>query len=101
EHLRAALYGIPIAGLPRVYDAVDCMSRILPQAAAAAPAWTSSLTARAELARTRHFESSLLVHFDAIALSTATERSAWLEALPAGERSRAGERVRVVPNSVD
>lgn len=101
EHLRAALYGIPITGLPRVYDAVDCMSGLLAQTATAGPTLTSRLTARAELARTRRFEASLLDHFDAIALSASTERDAWLEALPAGQRGRAAERVRVVSNCVD
>ena len=101
EHLRAALYGLAVAGLPRVYDAVDCMSRLLAQTASDGPTWSSRLTARAELARTRRFECALVRHFDRTLLTAGAERDALL-ALEAGPvRRAAAEHVRVLPNGVD
>ncbi len=102
EHLRAALYGLAAAGLPRVYDAVDCMSRLLAQTASDGPTWSSRLTARAELLRTRRFERALVRHFDRTLLTAEGERDALLALAAGPARSAApAERVRVLPNGVD
>jgi len=100
EHLRAALYGNEIPALPRVYDAVDCMSRLFAQTAASGPTWSSRVAARIDLQRTRRFEPDLLRRFERILLTAPTEREALLELTPAaaGEPSAA---VRVLPNGVD
>jgi glycosyltransferase involved in cell wall biosynthesis len=101
EHLRAALYGSALNGLPRVYDAVDCMSRLLAQTAAAGPTPLSRLTARAEQRRTSRFEQSLLRRFDRILLTAESERDAWLANTAAADRAAARDRVAVLPNGVD
>jgi glycosyltransferase involved in cell wall biosynthesis len=100
EHLRAALYGLAVSGLPKVYDAVDCMSRLQAHAAAAGPTLVSRLLSRAELGRTRRFERALLSRFDRILTTAASERAALL-ALAAGDTGAAAARVRVLPNGVD
>jgi sugar transferase (PEP-CTERM/EpsH1 system associated) len=99
EHLRAALYGGEASDLPRVYDAVDCMSRLLAQTAAGGPTWSSRLTARIELPRTRPFERALTARFDRILLTTEPERAALL-ALAAASAENAA-RIHVLPNGVD
>lgn len=101
EHLRAALYGLAAAGLPRVYDAVDCMSRLLGQTAADGPTYSSRLTARAELPRTRRFERALVRHFDRILFTAEAERDALLALAEPEGGAVPAERVRVLPNGVD
>jgi len=98
EHLRAALYGLQARGVPRIYDAVDCMSRLLAQAAGDAPTGSTRLAARAELGRTRAFERRLLGAFDRVLVTAATERDA-LQALSAP--ARAAATVTVLGNGVD
>jgi glycosyltransferase involved in cell wall biosynthesis len=102
EHLRAALYGLAVGGVPRVYDAVDCMSRLHEHTAAAGPTAAARLIARAELGRTRRFERALVKRFDRILVSAESERTALL-ALGA-ESDTTGStaaRVRVLSNGVD
>lgn len=99
EHLRAALYGVAAPGMPRVYDAVDCMSRLLAQTASAGPTRASRWTARAEKPRTQRFERSLLRHFDRILLTADSERDAWLGNTDVADD--AGDRIDVLANGVD
>lgn len=99
EHLRAALYADEAAGLPRVFDAVDCMSRLLAQTAGVGPTWSTRLTARVELPRTRRFERQLVRQFERILLTAETERAALLGLAAAPAESAA--RVHVLPNGVD
>jgi glycosyltransferase involved in cell wall biosynthesis len=99
EHLRAALYVDEAPGLPCVYDAVDCMSRLLEQTAVAGPTWSSRMTARLELQRTRQFERSALRRFGRILLSAESERAAWLGLDEASPEHAA--RVHVLPNGVE
>jgi glycosyltransferase involved in cell wall biosynthesis len=99
EHLRAALYVNEAPGLPCVYDAVDCMSRLLEQTAAGGPTWSSRATARLELERTRQFERSALRRFARVLLSTESERAAWLR-LDETSPERAAN-IRVLSNGVE
>jgi glycosyltransferase involved in cell wall biosynthesis len=101
EHLRAAPYGLPAAGLPSVYDGVDCMTRLLGQTAADGPTLTSRLTARFELPRTRRFERELVRRFDRVVVSAENEREALLALAAPLDRASPTERVHVVPNGVD
>jgi sugar transferase (PEP-CTERM/EpsH1 system associated) len=101
EHLRAALYGFEASGLPRVYDAVDCMSRLLQQTAAHGPTWSSRLTARLELERTRGFESTLMDRYDRVLLTAESEREALLALAGGTHTPERAARVRVVTNGVD
>jgi glycosyltransferase involved in cell wall biosynthesis len=98
EHLRAALYGLEARGVPRVYDAVDCMSRLLAQAASDAPTGAMRLLARAELGRTRAFERRLLGGFDRVLVTAPSERDA-LRALNGTSGTTAA--VTVLGNGVD
>jgi glycosyltransferase involved in cell wall biosynthesis len=97
EHLRAALYGLDVSGLPKVYDAVDCMSSLQAHTAGEGPTVASRLIARAELGRTRRFERALVSRFDRILVTAAKERAALLALADAG----AGPRVRVLPHGID
>lgn len=94
EHLRAALYGLPLQGIPRVYDAVDCMSRLLAHTAAAGPTAAARVTARAELRRTQAFERELLGRFDHVLVTAASER----DALAALDRARRDVPVHTDPD---
>jgi glycosyltransferase involved in cell wall biosynthesis len=98
EHLRAALYGLQVQGVPRIYDAVDCMSRLLAQAASDAPTSATRLAARAELGRTQAFERRLLGAFDRVLVTAPSERDA-LRALH-GTAPSAGP-VTIIGNGVD
>ena len=97
EHLRAALYGLDVSGLPKVYDAVDCMSRLQAHTVVDGPTLATRLIARAELGRTRRFERALVTRFDRTLVTAASERAALLALADAG----AAARVRVLPNGVD
>jgi sugar transferase (PEP-CTERM/EpsH1 system associated) len=97
EHLRAALHA-GTGALPQVYDAVDCMSRLLEQTAHAAPRRIARLLARVELRRTRRFEGRLTRTVDRVLVTTPAEREG-LMALPDGV-AMAG-RIRVLGNGVD
>ena len=99
EHLRAALYGLDTAALPRVYDAVDCMGDLLAQTAAKGPTLASRLAARVELQRTRRFERRLVECFDRTLISAERERDALLAA--AGASPQKAARVHALPHGVD
>jgi glycosyltransferase involved in cell wall biosynthesis len=76
EHLRAAMSTLPAGGVPRIYDAVDCMTRLSEQAMRQAATAAHRLTARLESARTRHFETHLTRAFDRVLASSAQEADA-------------------------
>jgi len=102
EHLRAVSYADAIPALPRVYDAVDCMSRLFALTAASGPTWSSRVAARIDLPATRRLEPDLVRRFDRVLLSAATEREALLELSGAApDVADAATRVRVLSNGVD
>jgi sugar transferase (PEP-CTERM/EpsH1 system associated) len=94
EHLRAAAPGLAAAtDAARVFDAVDCMSRLHAQAAQRGATWISRTLARLELEPTRRFERQLLQRVDRALVTTEVER----HALHAGAAAPIG----VLPNGVD
>jgi len=98
EHLRAALTGLSVGGLPRVYDAVDCMTRLLDKTRRLSGHCPSRVGAWLDAARTRRFETQVTRRFDRVLVTSTVERQA-LAAL-AGD-PEAAERITAVPNGVD
>jgi len=98
EHLRAALTGLAIDGLPRVYDAVDCMTHLLEQTRDSSDHRPSRWLARVDAARTRRFEAQLGRHFDRILVTSASEQRALAALAPDAD---AVNRITAVPNGVD
>jgi len=96
EHLRAALLGLSIQGVPRVFDAVDCISSLFERASRGATSAASRWRARVDLGRTQRFEGELLRRFDAALVSSVADRADLL-ALPGGGEAK----LAVVPNGVD
>lgn len=94
EHLRAAFVADALGGLPRVFDAVDCLTELHAQIAASArQPWRRWVAAR-EAAALGPAETAALRRFDAVAVTTPAEADA-LAAL-------AGVPAPVaIPNGVD
>jgi sugar transferase (PEP-CTERM/EpsH1 system associated) len=109
EHLRAALFGWSHVEVPHVFDAVDCISRLLDQTREKSRAPLGRLAAKVELARTRRFERRLAERFARIVTTSESERQALVELCaepdrtPYGHRGTGGvkSRITVIPNGVD
>jgi glycosyltransferase involved in cell wall biosynthesis len=103
EHLRAAAAALPLAGLPRVLDAVDCITRLLDLAAAHAASRASRLVARLERGRTARFEGLLARRFDHVLVASAADAAALagLAAAPGAPGPGPGPPVSVLPHGVD
>jgi glycosyltransferase involved in cell wall biosynthesis len=97
EHVRAALYGRDLPAAVKVFDAVDCHSRLLEAAAAGAPTLWEKLWARADLQRTRALERALLGEYAAVLVSSDADRRSLQELRPAHD----GARLQVVAHGVD
>ena len=100
EHLRGARYGRWLkehgVSVPVVWDSVDCISRLLGDAAAMSRSWRGRVMARVDLARTRRSEPVLTGLFDRTVVSSRSEKDALLALGPPD-----ASRVRVVGNGVD
>ncbi len=95
EHLRAAHVEAFIpAGMPTVYDSVDCISLLLERTRAASHSLRQRVIAAMELGRTRAYEAWLLRRFDRVAVTSPEDRAALVSLAP-------GYPVSVVPNGVD
>jgi sugar transferase (PEP-CTERM/EpsH1 system associated) len=99
EHLRAALLGLDAARLPRLYDAVDCITELFEMTQHHGGTRLSRMAAAADLPRTRHFERRLTRIFEAVVVTSEAEANA-LTRLQ-GEHATARQKIRVVPNGVD
>jgi len=104
EHLRGAAYGAGL-GLPKVWDAVDCITYLFEQAAERSRSAFGRLASRLELPRTRSYEGGLLAHYDQVLTTSERDRIALLQlSEDAGQDSIAGDRrtpVKVLANGVD
>ncbi len=102
EHLRASLLGRAVGNIPRVYDAVDCISLLFGQAAAASAQLRSRLMTAIDLQRTRRYEARLLTRYDQVVITSRRDREAMKELaqryLPADARAAP---ITVVTNGVD
>jgi polysaccharide biosynthesis protein PslH len=102
EHLRAALLGLGLRGVPRVFDAVDCISSLFARAAQQASSPASRWLARLDLGRTRRFEARLPRQFDASLVTSESDRAALRQlAWDGGAPHDAEGDPAVVPNGVD
>lgn len=99
EHLRASLLGLSARGLPRVYDAVDCITALFELTQRHGASWTSRSLAALDLRRTRRFEAQLLGLFERTVVTSEAEAQA-LTRLP-GVDAQSAKRITVVPNGVD
>jgi sugar transferase (PEP-CTERM/EpsH1 system associated) len=99
EHLRAALLGLTSCHLPRVYDAVDCITTLLELTRRNGASRTARFLATMDLRQTQRFEASLLRLFERTVVTSDAEARA-LARLP-GVSGPVAERIRVVPNGVD
>jgi len=101
EHLRGAHFGAAVAGVPKVYDSVDCISLLFERALHAAPSLTSRIVAGLDLGRTRRYEGRLISQYDKVLVTSPQDKEALLKL---GERSQEqdqGEKIAVLPNGVD
>jgi glycosyltransferase involved in cell wall biosynthesis len=105
EHLRAARYGLHLhAALgvtadrpPLVWDSVDSITHLFRQTAQRGHSLPSRLMARFELPRTAPYEAALLRAFDAVTVTSAADRQAFLDL----DGAAAAAEVTVIPNGVD
>ncbi len=104
EHLRAVLCGLNVSGMPRLYDSVDCISRLFEKTLQLSATASSRLRAFVDLERTRRFEGRLINRFDRILMASEPDKES-LAALGqryegAGRRGGA-ELITVLRNGVD
>jgi glycosyltransferase involved in cell wall biosynthesis len=104
EHLRAVLFGLNISGVPRVYDAVDCISHLFEKTARMGATAASRWKAFVDLDRTRRFEGGLVGRFERI-LTTSQQDKRALQALSCGfrepGRTDGRDPIQVLPQGVD
>jgi len=102
EHLRGARYGLHLHSrrpeLPIVWDSVDCISYLFAQAAGQSRSLLGRLMTKFELGRTRRYESRLPGTFDHVLMTSAIDRKALLDLVPAGSHQ---SPVSIIPNGVD
>jgi len=101
EHLRGAHFGTAVAGVPKVYDSVDCISLLFEKALHAAPGLTSRLIARLELGRTRRYEGRLISQYDKVLVTSPQDKQALLELDGCSHEQDQDEKIAVLPNGVD
>jgi len=99
EHLRAALLGADPSPVPVVFDAVDCMSRLLFEARRRAPTRLARVAARIDSARTERFEADLVSRYARVLTTSDADRQA-LASLAKSDAASAG-RIEVLANGVD
>jgi glycosyltransferase involved in cell wall biosynthesis len=99
EHLRGALYGNGI-DLPKVWDAVDCITYLFEQAAQHSRSAFGRLASRLELPRTRLCEARLLRHYDHVLTTSDRDRAALMQLSNGGAPGQSAP-VTVIPNGVD
>ena len=104
EHLRAVLFGLNVRGIPRVYDSVDCISRLFEQTVRMAATPASRLRAFVDLERTRRFEAELAERFDRTLIASQRDKEA-LQGLtrrrPHSAARDCSDAIRVLPGGVD
>jgi glycosyltransferase involved in cell wall biosynthesis len=97
EHLRGAVLGAAVEGVPKVYDAVDCISLLFERTWRQAPGWRHRLMAGVDLGRTRRFEGRIVGEMDGVLVSSPEDRDALAKlCLP-----QFAHRINVIPNGVD
>ncbi len=102
EHLRGSRYGTflkpMLPAIPIVWDSVDCISYLFQQAAAQSGSLFGKTMTRFELGRTRKAEGELVGSFDRVLVTSAADKQALMELVPAGKQAGT---ISVLPNGVD
>jgi glycosyltransferase involved in cell wall biosynthesis len=102
EHLRGARYALHLkklqTGIPIVWDSVDCISFLFAQAATQSKSRFGRFISRLDLARTRHFEGSLVSQFDHVLVTSPVDREALIALRPSDAPS---PPISVLPIGVD
>jgi len=101
EHLRGAHFGTALAGVPKVYDSVDCISLLFEKALHSAPSLASRFIARLELGRTRRYEGRLISQYDKVLVTSPQDKEALLELDGHSHEQDQEKRIVVLPNGVD
>jgi sugar transferase (PEP-CTERM/EpsH1 system associated) len=101
EHLRGAHFGTAVAGVPKVYDSVDCISLLFEKALHAAPSLASRLIAWLDLGRTRRYEGRLISQYDKVLVTSPQDKEALLELDRRSHEQDQEEKIAVLPNGVD
>lgn len=101
EHIRGALLADDAKDLPRVYDSVDCITRLLKLRVAQEKKFIRRMLNREELLKMRSFEPKVVSEFDSTVITSERDRKT-LECLrrrfnPQEESSG----IHVIPNGVD
>lgn len=107
EHLRGARYGVharkalDMAGrtTPVVWDSVDSISHLFSQASQRSRSAKGRLITKLELGRTRRSEEALPRIFDRVIVTSAIDRSAFVDL--SEDPELISQRIAVVPNGVD
>lgn len=97
EHLRGVALGAAVEGVPKVYDAVDCISLLFERARRQAPSWRHRLMAGIDLGRTRRFEGRIVGEMDGVLVSSPEDRDALAKLCP----PQFAPRIHLLPNGVD
>ena len=107
EHVRGARYAEWLrgrwgAGVPIVWDAVDCISLLFEKAGRESRSGFGQWVARLELPRTRWYEGQLAGKFERTLVTSAADRDA-LQSLAkiAYSHNTTAERIKILPNGVD
>ncbi|NIO71689.1 MAG: glycosyltransferase [Anaerolineae bacterium] len=101
EHLRGAHFGTALAGVPKVYDSVHCISLLFEKALHSAPSLASRFIARLELGRTRRYEGRLISQYDKVLVTSPQDKEALLELDGRSHEQDQEKRIVVLPNGVD
>jgi sugar transferase (PEP-CTERM/EpsH1 system associated) len=101
EHLRGGHFGTVVAGVPKVYDAVDCISLLFEKALHSAPSLASRLIAWLDLGRTRRYEGRLINQYDKVLVTSPQDREALLELDGRFPKQDEEKKITVLPNGVD
>ena len=100
EHLRGSTFATAVDGVPTVWDSVDCISLLFERTLQSGPRLGSRLMARADLARTRHYEGRQVSRHAATLVTSPEDRDAlWSLVQRWGDPSTG--QVVVLPNGVD
>lgn len=108
EHLRGAHYGLALkaAGIPIIWDSVDCISYLFKQAAAHSRSLFGRWITRLELGRTRSYEGYLVHQFETVLVTSDIDRQALAQLanrVPLSQvaASAVQDKIKVLPNGVD
>jgi sugar transferase (PEP-CTERM/EpsH1 system associated) len=101
EHLRGAHFGTAVAGVPKVYDSVDCISLLFEKALHSAPSLASRFMAWMDLGRTRRYEGRLISQYDQVLVTSSQDKEALLRLDGRSHGQDQGKRITVLPNGVD